>query len=104
MSILSQLSSPGELEQIADIVKRIRNLWPNTSGGNVSVAQDWLRVFIDVPLASLFAAYEHFLRSDREFAPTPGQVLVKANEHAAFVERKRLEVEAGLANAKRGAA
>ena len=102
LSILSQLSSPGELEQIADIVKRVRNLWPNTSGGNISVAQDWIRVFMDVPLSSLFAAYEYFLRSDREFAPTPGQVLAKANEHTQFVERKRLEVEAGIANAKRG--
>ncbi|RIJ15976.1 hypothetical protein D1227_06305 [Henriciella mobilis] len=77
---------------------RLLRIWSDTSASDKSVVQDWIRLFLDVPLASLFAAYEHFLRSDREFAPKPGQVLAKATTHAELIEMKRLAVEAALGN------
>lgn len=82
-------------------MKRILNNWNDLTGTADSVIQDWVRLFIDVPLASLWAAYEHFLRSDREFAPKPGQVLAKATTHAELIEMKRLAVEAALGNGAR---
>lgn len=101
---LTRLSSPGSPRQIGEVVKRLLRIWNDTSADHDSVVEDWVRIFLDVPLASVFAAYEEFLRSGREFAPKPGQVLERAKQHAEVIERKRLEVEAGLSNAKRGAA
>ena len=86
LSTLMALNSRGTAGQVKELLKRMFALYPATQNANESVAQDWLRVLVEQPLASIFHAYEKTIREERDFAPSLGVFLAKVDEHSKRIK------------------
>jgi len=92
LSMLKPLVSPGEPVQVSKIVQRLLAVYPGKGDQPDSVAEDWVRILKDEPLASIWAAYEKTIRRPGTFAPSPGDFLAEVQKHAAMVNRLRLSI------------
>lgn len=92
LSTLNGLSRQGEIGSVAMIVKRLLAMYPQPKEMASTVAEDWVRVLAEQPLASIWAAYEKTIRKPGQFAPSLGDFLQTVRDHAAMVSRIRLSV------------
>ena len=92
LSTLKPLVLPGEPRQVSKIVQRLLALYPGKGDQPDSVAEDWVRILKDEPLASIWAAYEKIIRRPGAFAPSPGDFLAEVRLHASMVNRLRLSI------------
>ena len=93
LSTLSSLGQRGEPMGVLMIVKRLLAMYPTQRGEQPdSVAEDWVRVLQEYPIASVWAAYEKTIRKPGQFAPSLGDFLQTVRDHAAMVSRIRLSV------------
>ena len=90
-STLAPLSSLGEPVQVLRIVQRLLSLYPGKEFPD-SVAEDWVRVLKELPLASIWAIYERTIRKPGAFAPSVGDFYSEAKTHAETVEWVRRSV------------
>lgn len=84
-SKLAPLGSTGEPVQVLRIVQRMLALYPSKDRPD-SVAEDWVRVLKELPLASIWAIYERTIRKPGAFAPSIGDFYSEAKTHAETVE------------------
>ena len=91
-STLAPLGSLGEPVQVLRIVQRLLSLYPGKELPD-SVAEDWVRVLKELPLASIWAIYERTIRKPGAFAPSIGDFYSEAKTHAETVEWVRRSVE-----------
>jgi len=68
------------------IVQRLLAIWPARDRKD-SVAEDWVRVLSEEPLASVWAAYEKHIRMPGQWAPSLGDFRVSVQRHAGTVDR-----------------
>lgn len=92
LSTLKPLVLPGEPRQVSKIVQRLLALYPGKGDQPDSVAEDWVRILKDEPLASIWAAYEKVIRRPGTFAPSPGDFLAEVRMHSSMVNRLRLSI------------
>ncbi len=85
LSTLRPLASLGEPVQVLRIVQRLLALYPGKTLPD-SVAEDWVRVLKDQPLASIWAVYERTIRQPGSFAPSVGDFYSEVKAHAETVE------------------
>ena len=96
LSMLNQLASPGDPRQVSVIVGRMLKNFPGADRlQEDSVAEDWVRVLQDEPLASIWVAYEKHIRKPGAFAPSIGDFLTTVKSHAATVNSVRISILAG---------
>lgn len=95
LSTLQQLSALGDPMDITRIIQRLLALYPSKGERPDSVAEDWVRVLMEEPLASIWAAYEKQIRKPGQWAPSLGDFLQSVRVHARTVNsvRKSLEKE-----------
>lgn len=95
-SKLAPLGSTGEPVQVLRIVQRMLALYPSKDRPD-SVAEDWVRVLKDLPLASIWAIYERTIRKPGAFAPSVGDFYSEVKQHAETVEwvRRAVAIEGG---------
>lgn len=82
------------------LLDRMFALYPATSKASKTVAQDWLRVLIEQPLASIFHAYEKTIREERDFAPSLGVFLAKVDEHSKRIKTRIKILKEAIENEK----
>ena len=85
LSTLRPLASLGEPVQVLRIVQRLLALYPGKTLPD-SVAEDWVRVLKDQPLASIWAIYERTIRQPGAFAPSVGDFYSAVKTHAETVQ------------------
>lgn len=95
LSTLNQLSQPGKLSDVARIIDRLLSLYPSRGEAPESVQEDWVRVLAEEPIASIWAAYEKFIRRPGQWAPSLGDFLSEVQRHAGTVNRVRLSLTVG---------
>lgn len=78
------LASLGEPVQVLRIVQRLLALYPGKTLPD-SVAEDWVRVLKEQPLASIWAIYERTIRQPGAFAPSVGDFYSAVKTHAETV-------------------
>lgn len=71
--------------QVLRIVQRLLALYPGKTLPD-SVAEDWVRVLKDQPLASIWAVYERTIRRAGSFAPSVGDFYSEVKTHADTVQ------------------
>ena len=91
LSTLAPLASLGDRMQVLRIVQRMLALYPSKERPD-SVAEDWVRVLQDQPLASIWAVYERTIRQPGQFAPSIGDFFTEVKNHAETVEWVRKSV------------
>lgn len=91
LSTLAPLASLGDRMQVLRIVQRMLALYPSKERPD-SVAEDWVRVLEDQPLASIWAVYERTIRQPGQFAPSIGDFFTEVKTHAETVEWVRNSV------------
>lgn len=77
---------------VSRIVERMMALYPSRKDVPDTVPEDWVRVLMEYPIASVWAAYEKTIRKPGQFAPSLGDFLQTVRDHAAMVSRIRLSV------------
>ena len=92
LSTLRPLGSLGEPVQVLRIVQRLLALYPGKTLPD-SVAEDWVRVLSDQPLASIWAIYERTIRQPGAFAPSVGDFYSEVKAHAETVEWVRRSIK-----------
>ena len=93
LSTLSSLGQPGEVMGVLMVVRRLLAMYPTQRGDQPdSVAEDWVRVLKEEPIASIWAAYEKTIRTPGQFAPSLGDFLQSVRDHAGMVRRLKLSV------------
>lgn len=97
------LNSSGTAGQVTGLLDRMFALYPATSHAGKSVAQDWLRVLVEQPLASIFHAYEKTIREERDFAPSLGVFLAKVDEHSKRIKSRIAILQEAIDNEGAGA-
>lgn len=97
-STLMALNSPGTASQVTELLKRLFAMYPATQKKEMSVAQDWLRLISSQPLGAIWLAYEHFIRSEREFAPSAGVFLAKTDEQAKRIRIRLASLKEAIDN------
>lgn len=90
-SKLAPLGSPGDAMQVLRIVQRMLALYPAKDRPD-SVAEDWVRVLKDLPLASIWAVYERTIRQPGAFAPSIGDFFTEVKKHADTVSWLRASI------------
>lgn len=95
---LMALNSPGTASQVTELLKRMFAMYPATQKKEMSVAQDWLRILASQPLGAVWLAYEHFIRSEREFAPSAGVFLAKTDEQAKRIRIRMASLKEAIDN------
>lgn len=70
---------------VLEIVQRMLALYPQGKDRPDSVAEDWVRVLRDEPIASVWAAYEAQIRSTGQWAPSLGDFRARVLRHAHAV-------------------
>ena len=85
---------------MSGLLERMFALYPATSKAGKSVAQDWLRVLTEQPLASVFHAYEKTIREERDFAPSLGVFLAKVDEHSKRIKTRLKILNEAIENEK----
>ena len=85
LSTLAPLASLGDRMQVLRIVQRMLALYPSKERPD-SVAEDWVRVLQDQPLASIWAVYERTIRQPGQFAPSIGDFFSEVKTHAETVD------------------
>lgn len=93
LSTLRQLSRPGEAIEVLAIVQRLLALYPSKGGRPDSVAEDWVRVLMEHPLASIWASYEKHIRKPGQWAPSLGDFLQSVQLHARTVNSVRASLQ-----------
>jgi hypothetical protein len=58
----------------------------------VSVAEDWVRKLLELPLASVWEAYDKLIEQPGQFAPSLGDFLQRVKAHTETLRRLRLEL------------
>ena len=91
LSTLAPLASLGDRVQVLRIVQRMLALYPSKERPD-SVAEDWVRVLEDQPLASIWAIYERTIRQRGQFAPSVGDFFSEVKAHAETVEWLRKSI------------
>ena len=99
-STLMALNSPGTASQVTELLKRMFAMYPATQKKELSVAQDWLRILASQPLGAIWLAYEHFIRTEREFAPSAGVFLAKTDEQAKRIRIRLASLKEAIDNEK----
>ena len=89
---------------MSGLLERMFALYPATSKAGKSVAQDWLRVLTEQPLASVFYAYEKTIREERDFAPSLGVFLAKVDEHSKRIKARLSILNEAIQNEKESGA
>lgn len=74
------------------IVKRLLAMYPQPKEMAGTVAEDWVRVLAEQPIASIWAAYEKTIRKPGQFAPSLGDFLQSVCDHASMVRRLKLSI------------
>jgi hypothetical protein len=92
LSTLRPLESCGDPMQVLRIVQRLLALYPGKTLPD-SVAEDWVRVLKDQPLASVWAVYERTIRKPGSFAPSIGDFYSEVKNHADTVRWIRKSVQ-----------
>lgn len=85
LSTLAPLASLGDRMQVLRLVQRMLALYPSKERPD-SVAEDWVRVLQDQPLASIWAVYERTIRQPGAFAPSIGDFYSEVKTHAETVD------------------
>lgn len=85
LSTLRPLAARGEPVQVLRIVQRLLALYPGKTFPD-SVAEDWVRVLKDMPLASIWEVYERTIRKPGQFAPAIGDFYTDVKTHADMVD------------------
>lgn len=87
---LEAMMVPATGEQIRAMLKRIFAHYPTTrrSGDLRGAADDWVSIFTREPIGPLIMAYEEYLCSPEEWAPTPGKLLALVHPHAKRLSGK----------------
>lgn len=93
LSTLRQLSAVGDPMDITRIIQRMLALYPSKGDRPDSVAEDWVRVLMEFPLASIWAAYEKHIRQPGQWAPSLGDFLQSVRLHAGTVNSVRLSLQ-----------
>jgi hypothetical protein len=91
LSTLRPLGALGEPVQVLRIVQRLLALYPGKAPPD-SVAEDWVRVLKDQPLASVWHVYERTIRQPGQFAPSIGDFYSAVKAHAETVDWVRREI------------
>lgn len=92
--MLRPLVSPGDAVQVLRIIQRLLALYPSKERPD-SVAEDWVRVLKDQPLASIWAVYERTIRKPGQFAPSIGDFFTEVRSHADMVAFTIRSIEGG---------
>ena len=74
------------------IERMLLHYWPAGKDVPVSVKQDWLRIMVEQPFASIVACYEKQIRSNDVFAPKVGQFLQAVQAHAGSIATLRAKL------------
>ena len=83
------MRSAGTSGDVSDILKRLFAVMPKAKSDSAMFAETWLAMLHNQPLASIYAAFLHFVRDPkRQFAPTVGEFLEVVEQHAATVRLK----------------
>lgn len=93
LSTLRQLSALGDPLDITRIIQRLLALYPTKGDRPDSVAEDWVRVLMEEPLASIWAAYEKHIRKPGQWAPSLGDFLQSVRLHARTVNSVRQSLQ-----------
>ena len=93
LSTLRQLSQTGEPLEVLAIVKRLLAMYPSKGDRPDSVAEDWVRVLMEHPVGSIWAAYEKHIRRPGQWAPSLGDFLQSVRLHAGTVNSVRLSLQ-----------
>jgi hypothetical protein len=76
------------------IVKRMLALYPTPREGMAdSVPEDWARVLMGQPLASIWGCYEAAIRRRGRYAPSLGDFFQDVQSHASVIDGVRRSVE-----------
>lgn len=92
------MSLPGTNGEVSEIIARLMTM-PRQNTDAAHTAQVWLSVLHGQPLASIFYAFNQFIRDPkREFCPTSGQFLAVVEEHAARIRLKVKTLTEAISN------
>jgi len=80
---------------VARIIDRLLSLYPSRGEAPESVQADWVRVLAEEPIASIWAAYEKFIRRRGQWAPSLVDFLSEVQRLAGTVNRVRLSLTVG---------
>lgn len=94
LSTLDSLALPAEPREALVIVKRMLALYPVPREGMAdSVPEDWARVLMGQPLASIWACYESAIRRRGRYAPSLGDFFQDVQSHASLTYAVKRSVQ-----------
>lgn len=94
LSTLDSLALPAEPGEALVIVKRMLALFPAPREGMAdSVPEDWARVLMGQPLASIWACYETAIRRRGRYAPSLGDFFQDVQSHASITHALKRSVQ-----------
>lgn len=92
--MLRRMQATASPSEVGEVIERmLYHYWPPGKDVPVSVKQDWLRIMVEQPFASIVACYEKQIRSNAEWAPKVGQFLQSVQAHAGSIATLRAKLE-----------